>query len=186
MIDLGPVFLQAGKCWLTESNMNLPYLTSLDSAQQKSAGIETAQPMAMADRVRFSELDALNHVNNAVYMEWFERVRTHYLAERRLLIKGSPDNPRIVIRSGNIHYRQEMRQDEDYITTCKCIAYRTTSFTLRQQLWSAGELRASLDAVLVVLSPDGSRRLALSDVTKKQFQDLDGALETVPQAEGEV
>ena len=33
----------------------------------------------MADRVRFGELDALNHVNNVVYLRWYETLRVLYL-----------------------------------------------------------------------------------------------------------
>ena len=58
--------------------MALVYNTPLSAAQQAVAGIDPVQPLAMADRVRFSELDVLNHVNNAVYMEWFERLRVRY------------------------------------------------------------------------------------------------------------
>lgn len=58
--------------------MTLLYHTSLDAATQTALGITPPAPLAMADRVRFSELDALNHVNNAVYMSWFERLRVRY------------------------------------------------------------------------------------------------------------
>ncbi|KHA52331.1 hypothetical protein [Sulfitobacter geojensis] len=49
--------------------MTLTYHTPLSPAQQVVAGIDPVQPLAMADRVRFSELDILNHVNNKVYLE---------------------------------------------------------------------------------------------------------------------
>ena len=58
--------------------MSLPYHTPLDAAHQASAGIDPVQPLAMADQVRFSELDVLRHVNNGVYMAWFERLRIRY------------------------------------------------------------------------------------------------------------
>ncbi|MFC6584108.1 acyl-CoA thioesterase [Sulfitobacter aestuariivivens] len=116
--------------------MTLPYHTPLSADLQISLGIDPPQPLAMADQVRFSELDVLNHVNNAVYMEWFERLRIRYTQDWGLSGYDSPDDPRIVIRSGTIHYRQEMRMDEDYVTTCGCTAFRNTSFSLCQQLWA--------------------------------------------------
>jgi len=155
--------------------MTLIYHTPLNAAQQTALGIDPAQPLAMADQVRFSELDVLNHVNNAVYMEWFERLRVRYIQEWGISTYSRADDPRIVIRSGTIHYRQEMRMDEDYVTTCGCTAFRNTSFTLSQQLWSGGTLRATFECVLVLLLPDGSARLPIPDAVRGKFQTTDTA-----------
>lgn len=155
--------------------MNLPYHTPLDAAQQTTFGIETPQPLAMADQVRFSELDILKHVNNAVYMAWFERLRIRYTQDWGLSQYDRADDPRIVIRSGTIHYRQEMRMDESYVVTCGCTAFRNTSFTLAQQIWAAGTLRATFDCVLVLLMPDGSGRYPIPDALRQRFIQVDGA-----------
>ena len=156
--------------------MRLPYHTPLSAAQQTDAGILEAQPLAMADQVRFSELDVLNHVNNAVYMTWFERLRVRYVEDWGLTTYKSPSDPRIVIRSGSIHYRQEMRKDEDYIVTCGCTAYRMTSFSLCQQLWSGGTLRATFDCVMVLLMPDGSGRYPIPANVRSTFGATDKAI----------
>lgn len=157
--------------------MTLLYHTPLDADQQRSLGIATPQPLAMADQVRFSELDALNHVNNAVYMEWFERLRIRYVQDWGLSGFDKATDPRIVIRSGTIHYKEEMRMDENYVTTCGCTAFRNTSFTLRQQLWSGGTLRASFDCVIVLLLPDGSARYAIPAAVRARFGVVDGAIQ---------
>lgn len=155
--------------------MSLIYHTPLSPEQQRAAGLPEPQPLAMADRVRFSELDILKHVNNAAYMGWFEKLRVRYSQERGISTYGGGSNPRIVVRSGEIHYRQEMVMDEDYIATCRCAAFRNTSYTLNQQIWSGGTLRASFDCVLVLLEPDGSGRRPLPDDLRARFMDLDGA-----------
>jgi len=156
--------------------MHLIYHTPLSPAAQLAFGLTSAQPLAMADRVRFSELDVLNHVNNAVYMEWFERVRVRYTQDWGLSSYGdAPDAPRIVIRSGTIHYRQEMRMDEDYVVTCGCTAFRTSSFTMAQQLWAGGTLRATLDCVLVLLRQDGAGKFPIPDPVRRRMIEIDGA-----------
>lgn len=157
--------------------MALVYNTPLSAAQQAVAGVDPVQPLAMADRVRFSELDVLNHVNNAVYMEWFERLRVRYAQDWGISdYARDGGNPRIVIRSGTIHYIREMRMDEDYIATCACRAFRTSSFSLAQQLWSGGVLRATFDCVMVLLEPDGSSKRPLSEELRARFREVDGAL----------
>ncbi|MFK7877297.1 MAG: acyl-CoA thioesterase [Paracoccaceae bacterium] len=156
--------------------MTLPFHTPLTPGQQMQAGLDIVQPLAMADQVRFSELDVLNHVNNAVYMEWFERLRVRYIQDWGISrYDGAADSPRIVIRSGKIHYLQEMRMDEIYIATCGCTAYRTSSFSLRQQLWSGGTLRATFDCILVMLTQDASAKYHIPPTVLDYFKSRDGA-----------
>lgn len=156
--------------------MALVYNTPLSAAQQAVAGLDPVQPLAMADRVRFSELDVLNHVNNTVYMEWFERLRVRYSQDWGISNYAvGAGNPRIVIRSGTIHYRQEMRMDEDYVVTCACAGFRTSSYTLAQQVWAGGTLRATFDCVMVSLEPDGSGKRALPQALRARFESVDKA-----------
>ena len=56
-------------------SMTLRYHTPLTPAEQIAFGLKTPRPLAMADKVRFAELDILNHVNNKSYMGWFESLR---------------------------------------------------------------------------------------------------------------
>ena len=88
---------------------------------------------------------------------------------------GTEGDPRIVIRSGQIHYKQEMRMDEDYVVTCGCTGFRTTSFSLAQTLWSGGTLRATFDCVLVLLTHDGAGRFAIPQHVLDRFQTVDHA-----------
>ncbi|MEJ2027123.1 MAG: thioesterase family protein [Limibacillus sp.] len=137
-----------------------------------------AFPSRTHDKLRYNDTDRQGHVNNAVYLQWFESVRVRYAQMYGVL--PSPDNgsgPRIVIRSATIHYRQEMLLDEDYVVTCGCTAFRTTSFTCHQELWSGGALRASLDCVLVLLRPDGSGRYPIPEAVRTRFAELDGAID---------
>lgn len=155
--------------------MTLLYHTPLDATQQRALGIDPVQPLAIADRVRFSELDVLHHVNNAVYMVWFEKVRIRFSQDWGISTYSADKDPRIVVRSAAIHYRQEMRMDEDYVVTCRCKAFRSTSYTLEQQLWAGGTLRASFEAVLVLLTRDGEGRFAIPDALRARFESVDGA-----------
>lgn len=157
--------------------MTLTYHTPLSPQTQTTYGLTPPQPLAMADRVRFSEIDALNHVNNVAYMSWFERMRIRYMQDWGISAYNREDDPRIVIRSGAIHYRQEMVLDEDYIATCGCTAWRNSSFSLKQQVWSGGTLRTTFDCVIVLLQPDGSGKYAIPEAVKKRFAEVDGAKE---------
>ncbi|MEM1074457.1 MAG: acyl-CoA thioesterase [Pseudomonadota bacterium] len=156
--------------------METRYHTPLAPTEQSAFGLVQPEPLAIADRVRFGELDVLQHVNNAVYMQWFEQVRVRYTqlwGLSRSYKDGS--GPRIVIRSGAIHYQREMFLDEIYAVTCRCTAYRRTSFSLHQEIWSAGSQRATFDCVLVLLNPDGAERWPLPSDLMERFREIDGA-----------
>ena len=156
--------------------MNVAFHTPLTRDEQHSLHIDPPQPLAMADQVRFSQIDVLNHVNNVVYFEWFERLRIRYHQDWGISsYDHGPDSPRIVIRSGNIHYREELRLDDVYAATCGCTAFRNSSYTLHQEIWCDGSLRATFDCVMVLLRQDASGKFAIPDAIKQRFRDVDGA-----------
>ncbi len=65
--------------------------------------------------------------------------------------------------------------DEDYVVTCACSAFRTSSYSLHQQIWAGGTLRATFDCVMVHLLPDGSGKRPLSKALRERFEAVDGA-----------
>jgi acyl-CoA thioester hydrolase len=156
--------------------MDLPFHTPLSPEQQSAFGLTAPQPLAIADRVRFAELDVLNHVNNKAYMTWFETLRVEYFRLfARPFYDADQPRPRIVLAQGTVRYIKEMLMGEDYVTTCRVIAFRNASCTMEQQLW-AGDQRAVFTCVTVLLRPDGSGKMPLPDALKQRFLDVDGAI----------
>ena len=39
-------------------------------------------------QVRFADIDVLGHVNNAIYLSYFEMTSVHYFNERKLIKNG--------------------------------------------------------------------------------------------------
>lgn len=143
--------------------MTLHYHQPLCADEQTAAGLPAPVALALADHVHHDDLDALLHVNNVRYFVWFERLRIRFMEHYGIGTIGDPGSPRIVIRSGQIHYVEEMLRGEDYVVTCHCTALRTTSMTLRQEIWSSERIRATFDAVMVLLSQDGQSRVPIED-----------------------
>ena len=155
--------------------MTLRYHTPLSPDEQTAFGLLAPQPLALADRVRYAELDVLNHVNNKSYMGWFESLRVAHFDLFCLPLYGDLPRPRTVLRNANMHFIKEMVMGEDYVATARVTEFRNTSYTYEQHLWS-GDLRATLTAVMVMLHPDGSGRYPLPDSVRQQFIDNDGAV----------
>lgn len=154
--------------------METRYLTPLDADEQLALGLSDAQPMALADRVRYSELDVLNHVNNKAYMEWFETLRTEHFYRRCGRFYDGMAQPRTVLRNADIHFVAEMVAGQSYVATARVSAFRTTSYTIDQMIWSDG-LRARMRGVMVMLHPDGSGGYPLPASLKRYFLEVEGA-----------
>lgn len=154
--------------------MDLRYLTPLSPTQQRAQGLNDPQPLALADRVRYSELDVLNHVNNKAYMEWFETLRTEHFFRLCAPFYEGLAEPRTVLRNADIHYVSEMVAGQSYIATARISSFRNTSYTIEQMIWSEG-LRARMTGVMVMLHPDGSGRYRLPEALKRYFVEVEGA-----------
>ncbi len=149
------------------------YLIPLPPNEMAPYGAEGHWPFGYVDKVRFHELDPLQHVNNKVYFSWFETIRIRYL-DALGLYGTDPTLPRIVVKSVSSDFRREMVLGEDYLVTARTASFRSTSFRMEYAVW-AGDLRTTGDAVVVFLEPDGSAKRALPDDLKQRFVEVDGA-----------
>ncbi|MEM0935024.1 MAG: acyl-CoA thioesterase [Pseudomonadota bacterium] len=155
--------------------MTPPYLTPLTRAQLDAAGVPEVWPFGLADRVRFAEIDALDHVNHTAYLRWFESLRVLYMRERGI----SPydgTGPLIVLKSVHMEYRREMFLGEDYVVTARTVEVRRASLEMRYATF-APDLRAEGSAVIVLMARDGSGKHALSETQRTRLVDLDGAVD---------
>ncbi|MHA6261950.1 acyl-CoA thioesterase [Arenibacterium sp. CAU 1754] len=155
--------------------MELRYHTPLSAEEQTAQGLDTPQPLAMADKVRYAELDVNNHVNNKAYVAWFESLRVSYFDLFLDPHYPGTQRPRTVVHSLNVRFIREMLRDESYIATARISAFRNSSFTMEQQLWSGGQLRATANVVMVMLERDRSGRAALPDDVRQCLMSRDGA-----------
>lgn len=140
--------------------MDMRFHTPLTAKEQLAHGMTSPQTLALADKVRYAELDPLNHVNNKAYVGWFETLRVeHFYLFCRPLYADLPQ-PRAVLRSADIRFVKEMHIGDTYIATANVTAFRNTSYTVEQQIWSNG-LCATLSGVMVMLHPNGEGRYPL-------------------------
>ena len=83
---------------------DLPLVTPLTAQQLQHAGVPEGWNFGQADRVRFHELDALNHVNNIVYLRWFEDLRIPYFHAHAITSYNSKDDPQVVLATNAARY----------------------------------------------------------------------------------
>ena len=129
----------------------------------------------MADRVRFGELDALNHVNNVVYLRWYETLRVNYLEEYGIYEDAGP-NPKFVVKSVGLDYKAEVHRGANYINVARTTEMRNTSFKMEYATFVDGKITTTGDAVIVVLNDDNTKR-PLSDALRQTLMKRDGTVQ---------
>ena len=124
--------------------------------------------------IRWRDMDAYGHVNNAVYLNYLEEVRDEWL-ERAL--GPESDTWDFVLARVAIDYRRELRQDDDQVVlSCRLHAIGKSSLRTKEEIrTAAGELSAEAEAVLVARDrgTGGSRPLSPSERAAMQ-RDMDG------------
>lgn len=151
-----------------------PYLTLLDADALAARGVPADWRFGMADRVRFAELDALQHVNNAAYLSWFEMLRVHYLRDIGLTSYDLKTGPEIVIKALDCQYHAPMFLSEDYVVTARTISFRRSSFRMAYAVF-APDPRAEGSALIVLLDRETGEKSPIPDGVRAAFADRDGA-----------
>jgi len=111
--------------------------------------------------IRWRDLDAYNHVNNAVYLTYLEEARDEWL--ERTLGRGGGAWGYVLARVA-IDFRRELKQEDDeVVASCSLARLGTSSVTTREELRTRdGELAAEAEAVLVAQDRDSRETRPLS------------------------
>jgi acyl-CoA thioester hydrolase len=111
--------------------------------------------------VRFRDLDALGHVNNAVYLTYLESARIAYWLH--VTRRSGLDALDMILARVEIDYRSPLSYGEAVDVTVRCVSMRRSSFVLEFAATerAGGRLVAEARKVLVHYDYGQSRSLAL-------------------------
>ena len=117
--------------------------------------------------IRWRDVDAYGHVNNAVFL--------NYLEEARDRLVGSLFGDRswdFVIARVAIDYRSELDQDDrEVLVACRVTGFGTSSVrTAERVLGAGGRLSAESESVIVARDPETGRSRPLTDEEKAILQ----------------
>ncbi|NNL17823.1 MAG: acyl-CoA thioesterase [Boseongicola sp.] len=154
--------------------MDAPH-SLLTKDQLKQAGLNDFA-YGYQDKVRFYELDALNHVNNTVFLKWFETIRVDYVLARGLTTYSHEgDDPQLVVRHLSADFLAPMYQNEVYTVAARTRLIKPTSFIMDYAVAVGGQIRGTGDCVVVSLEQDGRTRRAHFPAAVSAMVELDGA-----------
>jgi acyl-CoA thioester hydrolase len=88
-------------------------------------------PFVHTERVRFGDLDAMRHLNNVVFLRYFETARIAYI--RSLMPAHDPAHPEqskwgLIFAECHINYRSPVYFDEEVDVACSVGEVRRSAF----------------------------------------------------------
>ena len=118
--------------------------------------------------IRWRDVDAFRHVNNAVYATYLEECRDEWAIRA---LGDSGDLWAFVLARVAIDFRNELTQDDDIVVvSCELIRLGTASLTLREEIRKLdGTLSAEAESVLVARDPETGSSRPLTDAERDAF-----------------
>jgi acyl-CoA thioester hydrolase len=119
--------------------------------------------------VRWRDVDALGHVNNAVYFNYLEQARLHYMRELGFLPPNSTDVG-VIIAEASCRFKSPLRLGEQVTIRARVSEFRRTSFIFEYRIEGEdGRLAATAQTVQVCYDYDGQRPSPIPDEWREAF-----------------
>ena len=116
-------------------------------------------------KIRWRDMDAYGHVNNAVFLTYLEECRDACVAD---VLGEIADTWDFVLAHVGIDYRRPLTlQDEEVIVRCRISSFGRSSIrTLEEILTKDGTVSAEAESVVVPRDPKGDRSRPLTDAER--------------------
>ena len=150
-----------------------PMQDLLDRNALKALGLPEKFSFGLRDRVRFGELDALNHVNNAVYFKWTENLRVQIMPIYELSDFASTDR-NFVIRAQAIEYFSPMFLFEEYVLVGRFTRVGNSSLDMAYEVHVGDRMSARITAQLVMMNADLTASQRVPDEARAKLLEFDG------------
>lgn len=125
-------------------------------------------------QVRFGDLDPLNHVNNAVYLTYFEIARIRYFR-----VLTAPEELRetgMIVAEARCTYRSPATYDERLDIWIKAVELKRSSFVLAYRIneQTSGRLVATGSTVQVLFDYERGRSYPMPPRLRARFEEVEG------------
>jgi acyl-CoA thioester hydrolase len=117
--------------------------------------------------IRWRDVDAYGHVNNAVFLNYLEEARDRLVGS----LFGDHAWDFVVARVA-IDYRSELNQgDREAVVRCRVTGFGTSSVRTAEQVLAAdGRLSAESESVVVARDPETGRSRPLTDDERRTLE----------------
>lgn len=121
--------------------------------------------------IRFQDLDAVGHVNNAVYATYLEEARADYLNE---VLDIEAEESGAVIAHLEIDYRRPVR-DEGHVTVAvRTLEPGTSSIPMEYEIRVGDEVAATAETVMVTIDYETGETRPIPEIWREQVEEFKG------------
>ncbi len=136
---------------------------------------EDTYKFRMRIQVRFSDLDALNHVNNSFQAQYYDIGRINYF-EKVMNRKLDWSETVVVIVNTDTNFFSPIVQDEEVFVETKLVRFGTRSMVMHQRLVNAqGVVKGTCKTTLAGFDRTTNSSAPISDEFKRSFLDFESA-----------
>jgi acyl-CoA thioester hydrolase len=136
-----------------------------------------AYPVVVETEIAWGEMDAFQHVNNAVYFRWFESARIAYFREVGFVAEGAgiPSGVGPILAATDCRYRIPLTYPDRVSIGARVRDLEPDRFVMEYAVVShaAGALAASGTGRIVSYDYDTRTRAPLPDEVRRRIEELE-------------
>ena len=134
-------------------------------------------PIAVEIPVAWGEMDAYGHVNNAVYLRWFETARIHYFAGSGVEARMKSERVGPILARATVDYRRPVTYPDTVRVEVTVSKLGNTSFTMTYRLHSRAQaaLAAEGESVVVMVDYGSGAKVPLDEGLRARIAALEAA-----------
>ncbi|WP_227130709.1 acyl-CoA thioesterase [Halorubellus salinus] len=121
--------------------------------------------------VRYQDVDALGHVNNAIYATYLEEARVQYLPD----VLGDTGAIEAVLANLEIDYYRPVTLEDGFVTVeIEVVDVGTKSVTFEYEVYASGELAAEASTVQVAYDGEAKESVEIPEEWRQTLREFEG------------
>lgn len=121
--------------------------------------------------IRFADIDMMGHVNNSVYLTYFEQARMKFMLD----ITPQPwswIHQGIVVARNEINYRKPVFLGDNLSVEVEAIELGTSSFTLLHTIFREDEICSDCKSVMVCFDYEMGTKIEMPEIWRNALASL--------------
>ena len=136
----------------------------------------TQFPILLRWPVQWGDQDALGHVNNIIFLRWFESGRLEYLARIGIGDRPAPEKLASILAAVHCNFRLQITHPDHVWIGAKVARIGRTSIGMEHHIWSETHqaLAADGEATVVTFDYQTNQSVPVPDDVRQAIEQLEG------------
>lgn len=133
-------------------------------------------PVRTEIKVQWGDMDAAGHVNNLVYLKWFETARVDYFARLGQDVVMNDDKPGFILAKQDIKYIFPLTYPDRIVACVRVVDMQSDRFSMHCTVFSQRhqKLAAIMNGVIVTFDYQKQEKAPIPAVMRQVIEALEG------------